>query len=144
MVIAVRDRGAIGPSEMANARHFRVSPRFVNDMIILKRESGGLFPKAQGNHADGKPAPYAGCLQDRLAAKGDLTLDEIVVELAAVHGLSAHRGSVGEWLHRLGPSHKKNAARQRNPSARGRGTAKDMDRNAPVRYGQHAGKVGVQ
>jgi transposase len=25
------------------ARHFRVSPRFVNDMMILKRESGDLF-----------------------------------------------------------------------------------------------------
>ena len=35
------------------ARHFRVSPRFVNDMVILKRESGGLSPKAQGQ-------PYGG------------------------------------------------------------------------------------
>ena len=92
MVIAVSHRSAIGPSEMANARHFRVSPRFVNDMVILKRESGGLFPKAQGNHADGKLAPCADWLRDRLAAKGDLTPDEIVAEPAAVHGLSAHRG----------------------------------------------------
>ena len=114
------------------ARHFRVSPRFVNDMVILKRESGGLSPKAQDNHVDGKLAPYADWLRDRLAVKGDLTLDVIVVELAAVHGLSAHRGSVGKWLHRLGLSHKKNVVRQRNPAARGRGTAKDMDRNAPV------------
>jgi len=98
------------------ARHFRVSPRFVNDMVILKRESGGLLRKAQGNHAAGKLAPYADWLRDRLAIKGDLTLDEIVVELAAVHGLSAHRGSVGKWLHRLSLSHKKNAARQRNPA----------------------------
>ena len=29
------------------ARHFRVSPRFVNDMVILKRGSGGLLPKRQ-------------------------------------------------------------------------------------------------
>ena len=36
------------------ARHFRVSPRFVNDMVILKRASGGLLPKTQGNHAEGK------------------------------------------------------------------------------------------
>ena len=105
------------------ARHCRVSPRFVNDMVILKRESGGLVPKAQGNHAAGKLAPYAAWLQDRLAVKADLTLDEIVAELAAVHGLSVHRGSVGKWLHRLGLSHKKNAARQRTAAARrGRGT----------------------
>lgn len=89
------------------ARHFRVSPRFVNDMVILKRGSGGLLPKAQGNHAEGKLAPYATWLRERIAAKGDLTLDEIVAELAAVHGLCVHRGSVGKWLHRLGLSHKK-------------------------------------
>ena len=84
-----------------------MSPRFVNDMVILKRESGGLVPKAQGNHAAGKLAPYAAWLRGRLAQKGDLTLDEIVAEMAAVHGLSVHRGSVGKWLHRLGLSHKK-------------------------------------
>jgi len=94
MVIAVSHRSAIGPSEMTNARHLPVSPRFVNDMVILKPESGGLFPKAQGNHAGGKLAPYADRLRDRLVVKGDLTLDEIVAEMAAVHGLSAHRGSV--------------------------------------------------
>ena len=87
-------------------------------MVILKRESGGLLPKAQGNHAAGKLAPFAAWLRDRLAVKGDLTLDEIVVEMAAVHGVSVHRGSVGRWLHRLGLSHKKNAARQRNPATR--------------------------
>ena len=100
------------------ARHFRVSPRFVNDMVILKRGSGGLLPKRQGNHAAGKLAPYAAWVRDRIAAKGELTLDEIVAELAAVHGLSVHRGSVGKWLHRLGLSHKKNAARQRTAAPR--------------------------
>jgi len=114
------------------ARHFRVSPRFVNDMVILKRESGGLLPKPQGNHAAGKLARFNGWLQDRLAIKGDLTLDEIVGELAAVHGLSAHRGSVGKWLHRLGLSHKKNAAGQRNPTARRGRAAQGLGRNAPV------------
>ena len=114
-VIAFVDEGN-GHREAA--RHFRVSPRFVNDMVILKRESGGLLPKAQGNHAEGKLAPYVAWLRDRLVRKGDLTLDEIVVEMADVHGVAVHRGSVGKWLHRLGLSHKKNAARQRNPAAR--------------------------
>ncbi len=31
------------------ARHFRVSPKFVNDMIKLRWETGGLAPKCQGN-----------------------------------------------------------------------------------------------
>jgi transposase len=33
------------------ARHFRGSPRFVNDMVKLRRETGGLAPKRQGNLA---------------------------------------------------------------------------------------------
>ena len=76
-------------------------------MVILKRGSGGLLPKAQGNFAEGALAPYATWLRERIAAKGDLTLDEIVAELAAVHGLCVHRGSVGKWPQRLGVSHKK-------------------------------------
>ena len=109
------------------ARHFRVSPRFVNDMVILKRASGGLAPKRQGNHAEGKLAPYATWLRDRIAAKGDLTLDEIVAEMASVHGLSVHRGSVGRWLHRLGLSHKKNSARQRTVAPRRSRGAQGLD-----------------
>ena len=100
------------------ARHFRVSPRFVNDMVILKRQSGGLVPKVQGNHAEGKLAPYAAWLRERIAARGDLTLDEIVADMASVHGVTVHRGSVGKWLHRLGLSHKKNTARQRTAAPR--------------------------
>ena len=96
-----------GHGHRAASRHFRVSPRFVNDMVILKRESGGLLPKKQGNVAPGKLSPYAGWVQDRLASRPDLTLDEISAELASVQGLSVHRASVGRWLHRLGLSHKK-------------------------------------
>ena len=109
------------------SRHFRVSPRFVNDMVLLKRESGGLLPKRQGNHAEGKLARYRTWVVDRLAAKGDLTLDEIVAEMASVHGVCVHRGSVGKWLHRLGLSHKKNAARQRTVAARRGREAQKLD-----------------
>ena len=114
------------------ARHFRVSPRFVNDMVILKRESGGLLPKVQGNHAEGKLAPFATWLRERLAVKGDLTLDGIVAEMAAEHGVKVHRASVGKWLHRLGLSHKKNSARQRNPAARRGRAAQGLGRNPPA------------
>lgn len=72
-----------------------MSPRFVNDMAIPKREGGGLLPKAQGNHAVGKLTPRH-LDGDRLAVKGALTLDEIVAELTAVHGVTVHRGSVGK------------------------------------------------
>ena len=125
------------------ARHFRVSPKFVNDMVILKRESGGLLPKRQGNHRHGKLAPYADWVRARLVAKPDLTLDEISAEMASVHGVSVHRASVGKWLHRLGLSPKKNAARQRTAAARrGRGAAK-LGGSPPASYGQHAGDAGL-
>ena len=114
------------------ARHFRVSPRFVNDMVILKRQTGGLVPKAQGNRAPGKLAPCAAWLRERIAVKGGLTLDEIVAELGSVHGLSVHRGAVGKWLHRLGLSHKENAARQRNPAPRGGRAAQGLRRSLPA------------
>ena len=125
------------------ARHFRVSPRFVNDMVILKRESGGLLPKRQGNGAKGKLAPYSDWMRDRLAARGELTLDEIVAEMASVHGVTVHRGSVGKWLHRLGLSHKKNAARQRTAAARRGREAQELGGGAPAGDGQHAGKAGL-
>jgi len=98
-------------------------------MVILRRESGGLLPKAQGNHAEGKLARFNGWLRDRLSVKGDLTLNEIVAEMSTVHCVSVHRGSVGKWLHRLGLSHKKNAARQRNSAPRGGRAAKGLGRN---------------
>lgn len=114
------------------ARHFRVSPRFVNDMVIPKRAGGALLPKARGNHARGTLAPFDGWLRERRAVKGDVTLDGIVREMAAVHGVTVHRASVGRWLHRLGLRHRKNSARQRNPAARRGRAAQGLGRNPPA------------
>ena len=38
-----------GHTHRASAERFRVSPRFVNDMVILKRETGCLEAKPQGH-----------------------------------------------------------------------------------------------
>jgi transposase len=38
-----------GNTHHAAAAQFRVSVKFVNDMVILKRQTGSLEPKAQGN-----------------------------------------------------------------------------------------------
>ncbi len=38
-----------GNSNREAARHFRVSPRFVNNMMILHRSSGSLRPARQGH-----------------------------------------------------------------------------------------------
>jgi transposase len=107
-----------GNSNRAAARHFRVSPKFVNDMIKLRRQTGGLAPKPQGNQGGcGKLSDLGGWVRARLTEKGDLTLDELRLEVEQAQGVTVHRSSVGHWLHRLGLSHKKNPARRRAKAA---------------------------
>jgi transposase len=100
-----------GNTHRSAAAHFRVSIKFANDMVNLKRETGALAPKPQGNPGRGKLSALSDWVQGRIEARGDLTLDELVLELHNEHEVEVHRASVGRWLHRLGLSHKKNAAR---------------------------------
>ncbi len=106
-----------GHGHRETARHFRVSPKFVNDMIKLRRETGALSPKRQGNLGRaGKLNGLTAWVRTRLAERGDPTLDELCLELEQLHDVTVHRSSVGRWLHRLRLSHKKNPARQRAAS----------------------------
>jgi transposase len=107
-VVALVDEGN---SHRAAARHFRVSPRFVNDMIKLRRETGRLDAKKQGNPGRGKLTDVAPWVRQRVLEQGDLTLDAIVRELAAVQGIEVDRSAVCRLLHRLGLTHKKRPAR---------------------------------
>ena len=116
--IVVSQRSAIGSSPLANARHFRVSSRFVNDMVILKRRTGSLAAKPQGNGGGhGKLAEVAGWILRRITEKRDLTLDELMVELRDGHGVEAHRVSVWRRLRGLGLTHKKRPAGGRAEAA---------------------------
>lgn len=99
-----------GNSHREAARHFRVSPRFVNDMIKLRRETGELDAKRQGNPGRGKLNDVAPWVRERVAAQGDLTLDAPVRELWDTYGMKVHRSSVGRLLERLGLTHKKRPA----------------------------------
>ena len=99
-----------GHTHTATARQLRVSIKFVNDMVRLKRETGTLEPKRQGNPGRGKLSDVAGWVRDRIAVRPDLTLDDLTAELEARHGRTVHRSSVGRLLHRLGLSHKKRPA----------------------------------
>jgi transposase len=121
--MALRERVAAfvdeGHGHREAGRHFRVSPRFVNELIKLRRETGSLSPRRQG-HAPGwgKLAPHASFVRERMATSGEPTLDELCVELER-RGVVVHRSSVGRLLHRLGLSHKKkNAAGQRAGTSR--------------------------
>ena len=103
---------------MANAAQFRVSVKFVNDMVLLKRRTGSLEARPEGNGGGhGKLAGVAGWIERRIKEKRDLTLDELVVELRDGHGVAAHRVSVWRRLHDLGLTHKKRPARRRAEAA---------------------------
>ena len=120
-----------GNSHRAASRHFRVSPRFVNDLIILKRETGSLSPRRQGHLGGGKLAEHGAWIAERMAEKGELTLDELCLELSE-RGVTVHRSSVGRMLHRLGLSHKKKPNGKRATSPGNRSGARSMDRKAQV------------
>ena len=66
------------------ARHFRVSPRFVNDMVKFRRETGGLSPKRQGNPGRGKLNDVADWMRARVAEKGDLKWSRFFGQLGSV------------------------------------------------------------
>lgn len=100
-----------GHGHRAAARHFRVSPKFVNDLMNLRRETGSLAPRLQGNGGGhGKLAGVTDWIDARVAAKGEITLNELVSELAEIHGITVHRGSVWRVLRGLGLTHKKRPA----------------------------------
>lgn len=97
-----------GHGHRAAARQFRVSPRFVNDLINLRRETGSLSARPQGNGGGhGKLASVAGWIEARVAEKGEITLDELASELAERHAINVHRGTVWRALRGLGLTHKK-------------------------------------
>lgn len=100
-----------GHTHRAAAEHFRVSPRFVNNMVILKRDTGSLEPKRQGHGGIGKLKDHADWVRGRVMENGDLTLDDLCVELGG-RGVRIHRSNVGRLLHRLGLSHKKKPSGQ--------------------------------
>ena len=95
-----------GHTHRAAADQFRVSPRFVNNMVILKRETRSLEAKQQGRRGGGKLQDHHVWVRQRIEENGDLTLDELCIEFEG-RGVSVHRASVGKLLHRLGLSHKK-------------------------------------
>jgi transposase len=107
-----------GHTHRSAAAQFRVSIKFVNDMVILKRTTGSLEAKPQGNGGGhGKLAGVVGWIEGRIREKRDLTLDELVVELRDKQGVEAHRVSVWRVLRTLNLTHKKRPARRRAEAA---------------------------
>ena len=105
-----------GNSHREAARHFRVSPRFVNNMMILHRSSGSLAPAKQGQPPGSKLSAHGEWINQRVSGHGEVTLDELCVELAE-RGVIVHRATVGRFLHRQGLSNKKKPEGKRTAQA---------------------------
>ena len=99
-----------GNTHTEAARRLCVSIKFVNDMVRLKRETGSLSPKVQGNPGRGKLTGVKDWVAGRIAVRPGLTIDELTAELVAEHGVKVHRSSVGRLRLRLGLSHRKRPA----------------------------------
>ena len=101
-------------SQQLGIPRFRVQARrfkFVNEMVKLKRATGSLTPKPQGNGGWSKLGRYDDWARTRMEREADLTQEGLAQALYAEHGVRVAVSSVGYWLHRLGLTHKKNAAR---------------------------------
>lgn len=61
-----------GNTHRSAAGHFRVSIKFVNDMVRLKHETGSLEPKSQGNRGWSKLGTYDDWARQRMARQGGL------------------------------------------------------------------------
>ena len=107
-----------GQTHRAAAAQFRVSIKFVNDMVLLKRATGSLEAKPQGNGGGhGKLVGVADWIRRRIKEKRDMTRDELVVELRDLQGVVTHRSSVWRHLRGLGLTHKKRLAGGRAEAA---------------------------
>ena len=97
-----------GHTHRSAAAQFRISAKFVNDMVLLKHRTGSLAAKPQGNGGGhGNLAGVAGWIERRIKEKLGLTLDELMVELRDGHGVEARRVSVWRRLRGLGLTHEK-------------------------------------
>lgn len=135
----VVDHVAEGNTHRSTAARFKVSVKFVNDMVKLKKATGGLVPKAQGNGGGhGKLSSLKGWVARRIGEKRDLTAAGLASEIAETHGMTVHRSSVWRLLRDLGLTHKKRPAGRRTEAARGGRPAPHLDHPAPALHGQHA------
>lgn len=120
--MAIRERVVAlveeGYSPRTAAARLRVSVKFVNDMVLLKRETGGLEPRAQGDGGGhGQLSRLRDWIAVRMAAKPDLTLDDLVLEIADEHQMTVHRVSVWRTLRSLGLTHEKRPPSRRAKAA---------------------------
>ena len=111
-----------GGSARSQAKLFEVSASTAVKWMQAFRAEGRPAPKP---HAGGRRSPldaHVDWLKARIAAKADITLAELVAELAE-QGVATSTSAASRFFQRIGFSFKKKRAGQRaGSSRRGRGT----------------------
>ena len=81
---------AEGNTHRSPAARFKVSVKFVKDMVKLKATIGGLAPKAQGNGGGhGKLSALKDWVARRIGEKWDLIAAALAAEIMVTHAQSA-------------------------------------------------------
>ena len=101
-----------GNTHRATAAHFRVSIKFVNDTVKLKRETGSLEPKPHGRQGHGKLASSHDWVRGKIDATGIIRgpMDKEMFDLY-VEGILAPTLRPGDVVLRDNlPAHRSNVA----------------------------------
>ena len=106
-----------GGARREAARVFDVAASTAIRWVERWNETGSLAAKPGGGVARSPLAKHAPWLLDPVAAKSDLTLEEIRKLLIESHGLTASLSAICRFYLRHNISFKKNRARQRAGSA---------------------------
>jgi transposase len=123
-----------GRSCHAAAAHFSVSVSFVVRLMRAFRTTGTLAPRPSGGRRHAKLDPHRAFLIARIEEKADITMPELVAELAAATGTKADPASLSRFLIRNGYRFKKNSASKRARSPRHQSGARRMDGYAPAAH----------
>ena len=96
-----------GTSRRAAAERFKVSVSSAIRWAKLYDVTGSVRPRSRGGRPRSPLAAHAPLLLDLIAREPDLTLDEIVVLIAADLGVTTSRSSVDRFYRRHAISFKK-------------------------------------
>lgn len=98
-----------GRSRRGAARHFDVSPSCAVKLMARWARTGSLEPAKQGRpRGGGKLEPYRRFLIGRVEERPDITMPELVAELAARNGVTVSPASLSRFLRKAGFTYKKN------------------------------------
>jgi transposase len=100
------------------AEVLRVSVSYVSKVLTRRRATGETTARMERRPKASKLAPYYPAIRERVAERGDTTIEELRAWLLSTHRVSASVGLVWHTLRLLGLTLKKVAPSRRAGSAR--------------------------